>query len=164
MTTLYEITDKHKELAALADESEDMAQAVADTMDSIEGEFEDKALSLIAVVNNIGGDIPAIDDAIKRLTARKKTIENKQKSMKEYLRTNMEASGINKINCPLFTITLAKGRDIVSVNDENAIPAEYMNYKTSASPMKKEILADLKDGKEIDGVTLIKSENSIRIK
>jgi len=164
MTTLYEITDKHKELALLAEENEDMAQAVSDTMDAIEGEFEEKALSLIAVVNNIGGDIPAIDEAIKRLTDRKKVIINKQKSMKNYLKTNMEASGINQIKCPLFTITLAKGRDTVEIIDADKIPADYLNIKTSMTPMKNEILAALKDGQEIEGAKLTKSEKTIRIK
>ena len=164
MTTLYEITDKHRELMALAEESEDMSQAVADTMESIEGEFEEKALSLMAVMENIGGDIPAIDEMINRLTVRKKTILNKQENMKEYLRINMEASGINKISCPLFTITLAKGRDIVQIDNEDKIPADYLNIKTSITPMKTEILAALKAGEKIEGVTLTKSKTSIRIK
>jgi len=164
MTTLYEITEKHRELLKLADENEDMAQAVKDTMNLVDGEFNEKALSLVNVMKNIGAGIPSIDAEIARLTARKKTIENNQKHMTAYLQTNMEASGISKIECPLFTITLAKGRDIVSVDNENAIPAEYMNYKTSASPMKKEILAALKGGEVIEGVSIIKSANSIRIK
>jgi len=163
-TPLYEITAKHRDLALLGEESEDMAQAVADTMELIEGEFEDKALSLVNAMKNMGAGVPSIDAEIARLTARKKPIENNQKHMAKYLQTNMEASGISKIECPLFTITLAKGRDIVSVDDEGAIPAEYMNYKTSASPMKKEILSALKEGESIEGVSLIKSKNSIRIK
>ena len=161
---LYEITAKHRELALLGEENEDMAQAVADTMEMVEGEFEDKAISLINVMKNLGAGIPSIDAEIARLIARKKTIENNQAHMTKYLQTNMEASGISKIECPLFTITLAKGRDIVQVDDADKIPAEYMNYKTSASPMKKEILAALKEGEKIDGASLVKSSNSIRIK
>jgi len=164
MTALHQITDKHRELLALAEESDDMAQAVADTMESIEGEFEEKALSLMAVAGNMDGDVSAIDNEIARLAARKKSIQNRQESMKEYLRMNMEASGINKITCPLFTITLAKGRDIVQINDADKIPADYLNIKTSMTPMKKEILAALKAGEEIEGASLTKSKNSIRIK
>lgn len=164
MASLHEITDKHRELMTLAETDEDMAQAVADTMESIEGEFEDKALSLMAVMDNIGESIPAIDAEIARLTARKKTIVNKQESMKNYLKMNMEASGIKKITCPLFTITLAKGRDIVQIDDVDKIPADYLNIKTSYAPMKKEILAALKEGEIIEGATLTKSENTIRIK
>lgn len=161
---LYEITAKHRELALLGEENEDMAQAVADTMEMVEGEFEDKAISLINVMKNIGLGIPSIDAEIARLTARKKTIENNQAHMTKYLQTNMEASSITKIECPLFTITLAKGRDIVQIDDADKIPADYLNIKTSMTPIKKEILAALKEGKEIEGATLTKSANSIRIK
>ena len=141
-----------------------MAQAVADTMESIEGEFEEKALSLISVVSNMDNDVSAIKTEIERLTNRKKAIENRQKSMKDYLKTNMEASGISKIKCPLFTITLAKGRDIVQIDDLDKIPTDYIDIKTSMTPIKKEILAALKEGEKIGGVSLVKSGNSIRIK
>lgn len=164
MTALHQITDKHRELSELAEIDENMAQAVADTMESIEGEFEEKALSLMSVVANIGGDIPSIDIEIARLISRKKMIESKQESMRNYLKTNMEASGINKIKCPLFTITLARGRDIVQIDNADKIPADYLNIKTSMTPMKKEILTALKEGIEIEGASLTKSENSIRIK
>jgi len=164
MTALHQITDKHRELMELAETSEDMAQAVADTMESIEGEFEEKALSLMSVVSNMDGDVLAINVEIERLTSRKKAVENRQASMKNYLKMNMEASNINKITCQLFTITLAKGRDIVQIDDLNKIPADYLNIKTSYTPMKKEILAALKEGEKIEGASLVKSDNSIRIK
>lgn len=164
MTALHEITDKHMELAKLADTDEDMAQAVADTMESIEGEFEDKALSLISVVSNMENDVSAISAEIERLTKRKKTITNRQEYMREYLRVNMEAAGINKISCPLFTITLANGRDIVQINDADKIPSDYLDIKTSMTPMKKEIYAALKNGDKVEGASLCKSNTSLRIK
>ena len=161
---LYEITKQHIELAKLAEESDDMALAVADTFESIEGDFESKSISLIHVVKNMEADVVAIDTEIKRLTERKKTITNRQDSMREYLRINMQAAEISKITCPLFTITLAKGRDMVQIDDVEKIPTDYLNIKTSVVPMKKEILADLKTGKEIPGTLLIKSKTSLRIK
>jgi len=164
MSTLHEITDKHRDLIALSEESEDMAQAVADTMEAIEGEFEGKALSLMSVVSNMGADVLAIKSEIERLNGRKKAIENRQASMKEYLKMNMEASGINKIKCPLFTITLAKGRDIVRIDDIDKLPTDYLDIKTVITPMKREILAALKAGEIFDGASLVKSSNSIRIK
>ncbi len=77
MKPLYRITEDHKELLALADENEDMAQAVADTMELIEGDFNEKAISLILVVNTLGSDVEIIKNEIARLSERKKIIENK---------------------------------------------------------------------------------------
>jgi SMC interacting uncharacterized protein involved in chromosome segregation len=164
MSALHEITSNHKELMKMVDNDELSIEDVADTMDMIEGEFNDKAMSLVAVKDNMETDVTAIDAEIKRLTARKKGIKNRQASMIEYLRSNMEALKITNIKCPLFSITLAKGRDIVQIDDESKIHTDYLNIKTSTIPMKKEILATLKAGKKVDGASLAKSKTSIRIK
>lgn len=161
---LYELTEAHLDLARLAEENEDMAQSVADTMEGIEGEFEDKAVSLIHVVNNMDGDIEKISAEIKRLTDRQKVMKNRQGNMREYLRSNMEASGITKIQCPLFTITLAKGKDMVQIDDADALPTDYVDFKTISTPIKADILSALKAGEDVAGASLVKSKTSLRIK
>jgi len=162
---LYELTEQHRELAVLAESDEgDLSEALADTFEALEGEFNDKAISVIHVVKNMDADGDAIDNEIKRLQARKKSVQNKQNWMREYLRSNMEASGISKIECPIFTIALAKGRDIVEITDEGKIDAEYLNIKTSVTPIKADILKALKEGKEVSGCRLSKSNSSLRIK
>ncbi len=164
MKPLYEITQDHKELLKLADENDDMASAVANTMELIEGDFNDKAVSLIHVVNNMGSDVETIKTEIIRLSARKKAIENKQEAMKDYLQINMEESGIKKITCPIFTITLKNGRDIVQIDDEESIPSDFLDIKTIMTPMKKEILAALKSGEDVAGASIVKSKKTISIK
>ena len=115
---LYEITDDYRQLLELAEDgADDMAEAIADTFEMIEGEFNDKAIATVKVATNMNGDIEAVGAEIKRLQARKKTLENRRDSLKEYLRRNMENAGITKIECPLFSITLGKGSAIVNVND-----------------------------------------------
>lgn len=161
---LYELTEQHRDLQELAEgDNDDLQTALADTMEAIEGEFNDKAVSLISVVKNMDLDIDSINTVIKKLQERKKTIENKQNSMREYLRLNMESSGISKISCPLFSITLGKGRDAVQIDDESKIPADYLNIKTSTSPMKADILKALNDGQDVPGCSIGKSKSSLRI-
>lgn len=162
---LYELTEEHKQLQALADEGNpDLSQAIADTFEGIEGEFNDKAQSLITVVNNMSSDTNAIDAEIKRLQERKKTIQNRQQSMRDYLRYNMELTGIGNIKCPLFSITLAKGRDIAVITDEDSIPVDYVEMEMVKKINKAELLKALKSGEVIPGAELSKSKNSLRIK
>ncbi len=161
---LYELTEQHKELAALVESGELTEDMIADTMEGIEGEFNDKAIALVKVAENMDADTTALDQMIKQLQDRKKVIENKQKSLKDYLRMNMEASEITKIECPYFTITLAQGRDMVEVMDVEKIPLDYIDFKTERRPNKKDLLAALKDGKDIPGVTLTKTQKSLRFK
>lgn len=162
---LHEIAKEYREVAALADsDDEGMAQAVIDTLEAVGGAFEEKAQTLVRITLNRQADIDALDNEIKRLQARKQTILNAEASFKEYLRTNMEATGISKISCPLFTITLAKGREVAVIDDADQLPDELMRVKTDIAPDKLAIAAKLKAGEEVPGARLERGQSSIRIK
>ena len=163
MTALYKITESLQELAELS-EVPDMAQAVADTLEAFEGEFEDKAVSITHYIRNLDSDVEAIDNEVKRLNERKKALKNKQESIKNYLRENMEATGVKKIECPLFSISCVAGRDVVHITDEAALPDDYVEVKSEVKPVKAEILKALKEGVEVPGASITKSKSSIRIK
>lgn len=165
MSHLYELTGQFKELAILADGAdEDMAVAVRDTMEAIEGEFQEKGKAIAMIALNIDGDLEAIQSQIDRLTERKRVITNRKNSLKEYLRENMDASGITKITHPLFTITCGKGRPSVVIDNEADIPDEYMSVKTTMSPDKTAISAAIKAGLEVPGAHSEIGKSSISIK
>jgi hypothetical protein len=165
MTALYEISKQYQELADLADAGdEDLAVAVRDTMEGIEGEFQEKGKALAMVTLNMDGDLEAIQSQIDRLTERKRILQNRKDSLKEYLRTNMEAANITKIAHPLFTITLGKGKPVVVIDEESAIPDEFMNTKVTTTPSKVDIARAIKEGKEVPGAHSEIGKSSISIK
>lgn len=165
MSHLYELTGQFKELTELMEGAdEDMAIAVRDTMGAIEAEFNDKALAVSRVILNMDGDIEAVDAEIERLQERKRLMSNRKGQIINYLRENMEASGITKISCPLFTITLAKGRESVIVDDEKALPDALMRATSKVEPDKKAIGDLLKSGKDVKGARLERGQSSVRIK
>lgn len=165
MTQLYHITEQYKELAALAESAdEDLAVALRDTMEGIEGEFQEKGKAIAMVALNIDGDLEAIQSQIDRLTERKRIITNRRESLKEYLRTNMEASGITKITHPLFTITCGKGKPIVVIDDEQALPDDFVSVKVTSAPDKAAIAKAIKDGIEVPGAHTEIGKSSISIK
>lgn len=158
---LHELTGQFLELA----NNEDLpVDAIKDTLEAIEGSIHEKAVSLVGWALDMDGDIAKIDAEIDRLSARKKSIANRKESLIDYLRNNMEATGIKKIKCPLFSITLVEGRDSVAISNEDAIPQEYLNVKTTITPDKVAIAKALKDGVEIAGASLQKGKSSIRFK
>lgn len=165
MSKLYELTGQFRELSALAENAdEDMAVAVRDTMGAIEAEFKDKALAVSHIILNFEADVSALDAEIDRLQERKRLVTNRQGQIKDYLRENMQAAEITKISCPLFTITLAKGRETVVVDDESALPDDLVTVKTDVKPDKAAIAAKLKAGNEVPGARLERSQSTIRIK
>ena len=164
---LRELTGQYLELSNMATdlESDLTPELIADTLSSIQGDFKEKALSVTHVIADMDCNIDVIDVEIQRLQSRKKVLQNSNDRIREYLKSNMIASEITKITCPLFTITLAKGRDVVSIDNEDEIDNKYMTVKTSISPDKLEILKALKDDPDsVKGASLAKTEPSLRIK
>ncbi|MDD1011557.1 siphovirus Gp157 family protein [Pseudomonas shahriarae] len=146
MTELYALTRQMAELAALADtDDEGLRQAIQDTMDGIKGEFEMKADSIVMLRRNIEGDIDAIDKEVDRLNELKRIKKNTVGQLGDFLRRNMEAANIKSIRRPLFTITLALSPEKVIVDNEQAVPDEFVSLKSVITPDKKIIAARLKE-------------------
>lgn len=149
MTRLYALTGQMAELAAMADtDDEGLRQAIQDTMDGIKGEFEVKADSIVMLRRNIEGDIDAIDKEVDRLNELKRIKKNTVGQLSDFLRQNMEAADIKSIKQPLFTITLALSPEKVIVDDEKAVPDEFVSVATVIAPDKKSIAARLKEIRE----------------
>ncbi|WP_280042039.1 siphovirus Gp157 family protein [Pseudomonas sp. Hg5Tf] len=149
MTQLYALTGQMAELAALADtDDEGLKQAIQDTMESIQGEFEVKADNIVMLRRNIEGDIGAIDAEIDRLNELKRIKKNSVTQIGEYLRRNMEAANIKSIKRPLFTITLAIAPEKVIVDKPDDLPDDLVAVKVSQDPDKKAIAAKLKEIRE----------------
>jgi hypothetical protein len=158
MTKLYELTDQYRGLMNLDVEPD----VLADTLEGISGEIQIKAENLLSVISNMGSDADAIDAEIKRLTARKKTISNRQEWLREYLRSNMETSGIDKITCPLFTITLRKATDVVFIEDVDLLPKRFQ--KITITPDKTAIKAALKLDIEVPGARMVEGKRGLMIR
>lgn len=161
MTSLYQISKDYQAVA----EMEDMApEAIRDTLEAIGGEFEDKAVNLIKHTFNVKGDVAQIDAEIDRLKNIKRMKSSVIENLHDYLKVNMTACGITKIEHPLFKITLIKPRKMVNITDDHAIPDEYTDVETVIKPKKAEILKDLKEGKTIPGAEMVDSEPGLMIK
>lgn len=151
MATLYELTGKYHQLLDLAEDTD--PTLFNDTMDSITDAIEDKAVGYAKVRKEIVGDINKIDDELKILKSRKKSLVRSQEHLETTLGNAMAELGIDKIKTPLVTVKVAKTPKYdVNVNKDE-LPASY--YRQKEEPDKPRIKEDLKNGKEIKGATLI---------
>lgn len=157
---LYELTGALADLSSMDLDDE----AVKTSLECIQVDFNDKAVAIIKLSENMSADTSAIDAEIKRLQERKKAIENRRKSLREYLLHNMQAANIPKIECPLFTATLRKGVESAEVTDLSLIPNEFVTVDVVTTPNKKAIKEALLSGKEVPGATLKRGETTIVIK
>jgi len=141
-----------------------MLVAIADTMEGIEAQFQEKAQAIVATAFNVESGIDAIDAQIKRLQERKLTIKAKSEWLRNYLKKNMEASGISKIDCPLFSITLSAPSKQVEIENESLLPDEFVSVKTDVKPDKAALAKALKKGVEVPGALLVDGARRLTIR
>ena len=154
---LYEISQSYNSLLDADLEGPEFEKALK----VIDDAFDLKAENLAKLIRSIKGDIEAIKLEEKRLEAKRKTYENKIKSIEEYLFNNLQMTDKKKVQTPLFTIAIQKNPAKLVVKNEEKIPDKY--FKTIRQLDKASLKEDIKEGLEVDYAELVQTE-SLRIR
>ena len=80
--TLHELTEEFQQLLALAEDPETDEQILADTMEGLEGEIEQKADNYAIIIQELQSEAYKVKAEIDRLQLRKKSLENNIQRMK----------------------------------------------------------------------------------
>ena len=164
MSSLYELTSEFQALADMeAGNDEDFAAALDETLSAQGQQLEDKIEATIIVSRQLEADAEACKAEAKRLTDRAKAFERNADACRERVLWAMEATSRDKIKRPLFTITRAKPRPVLAIDDESLIPSDYVVEKVTRSPDKKALLDALKSGEKLPGVHVGESKPSLRV-
>lgn len=126
MNTLYELTNEYLQLLEMAEDPDVDPETLADTMEAIGGEIEDKADGYARVMKQIEANAAGIKSEIDRLTARKTSMENNIKRMKESLQAAMEATGKKKFKTALFSFNIQKNPTSLKIDDPDAVPESFL--------------------------------------
>ncbi len=155
---LYQLTGKY---LALMDQLASMdldPQTVADTIEAsgITDEIAVKAQGVEMIARTLEAHNPAIDAEIERLQALKKQRANAAAYLRKYLLINMQATGIQKIETPLFKLSVRENPPAVEIYEPGLIPAEYMKQPEPPPPApdKAAIRDAMKAGAEVPGCRL----------
>lgn len=157
---LYEISEQLRQLSEM---DEIPPEQLQDTLDMISDDFRVKAENVAIVIREIEAQSAALKAEADRMTDKKRALDSKVESLKDYLRFNMEATGIVKVNGKLLSITLGAPSEIV-VAPENALdlPDEFQNHTISAN--KAMIKSALKSGQEVKGCAIMNGKAKLTIK
>ena len=130
--SLYTLSNDYKNaFEFLNDPDHDLtAEEINDSLSSIELDVKDKAINVAKFLRNIEATAEAIKTAEGEMMQRRKALEIRAKKLKDYLKNNMEATGITKIECPYFKLSIAKNPAALDLFDTDAIPAEYKRTET----------------------------------
>lgn len=163
--TIYEITSDYLQLMQMMEDPDLDPQTLADTMEGIEGELEDKADNYARVMKNMEADLNGIKAEIDRLSTRKKTIENNIKRMNEALQFSMETTGKTKFKTELFSFGIRKNAPAVVMDEpyiEN-IPERFLKY-SDPTINRSAIKEAIQSGEDLEGLAHLEQSTSLSIR
>ena len=160
MAHLYEIVQHRAEFERLAESGELDPQLVLDTLESLDGELNDKAVSVAQFTRNLDATAQAVREAGKAMLDRAARLEKRSQSIRDYLLFQMQFAQITKIECPWFVIQVKKNPAAVVIEDEASIPAEFKVQPEPPPPRpdKAKIRDALKAGEDVPGARLVQSD------
>ena len=154
---LYELTQNYMNLQALLEDETISQDLIEAAMKEVGEDIEEKAQNYAVIMKNLEAEADALEKEEKRLAARKSSLRNRNKILKDNLENSMKAIGKTKFKTNLFSFNISKNPSSVNIYDENLIPDQYIVYTKSVA--KKAMLDDIKQGVIIPGVSLKQTES-----
>jgi len=167
MTTpsLFTLTNQYLQLADKLAAGDFDAETVADTIEAsgLTDDIAQKAQNLEYVARSAETYLPAIDAEIARLTALKAHRVKVAQGLRDYLMNSMQRMQIERIECPMFAISIRSNPPSVDVFDQQQLPIDYMvsPERPPDRPDKALIKEALKAGHEIPGARLTQSQRLV---
>jgi hypothetical protein len=162
--TLYDLTDSYRNLWEMVD-GDDTDLAMIDTaLKTVEDAIETKAGNIAIFIRNLDSESKLIKEEEERLKSRRQAIENKRDRIKEWLKSNMELAGIDKLKTNTHTISIQNNPSAVQIINEEKIPGKFLTLVPEHYEVrKKDVLDALKQGEEVPGAELSRGR-SLRIR
>lgn len=162
--TLYQISDEYKFLLddLYNHDTGEIDENVMARLNNLADSAQDKCINITKVFKEFEKEYKAVEEERKRMAKREKAFKNQIDRLKNYLKTNMEACDITKIECPQFVISLQKNPPSVEPYDKSVIPDEYkkITVEYDIQKMKYDMMTN---GVVIPGARLVQG-NSVRIR
>lgn len=161
--SLYEISaDFLKALDGLEVDEETGEITNFDAVEALNAQFEDKAESVACYIKNLTAFVDDLKTEEAAMAARRKTAERRVDSVKKYLTSCMESVGKDKVETAKARISFRKSVQ-VQIEDEAALPADYVTTTVTKNPDKTAIKKAIQGGQDVTGASLIEKRN-IQIK
>lgn len=162
MSNLYQLTNNYETvLNMLYDEDVD-EQMILDTLESIEGEIEDKADGYAKIIKELEAKRDARKTEAKRLNDSASVFDNRIKNLKQNLFKTMKQTGKTKFATDLFSFNIAKNGGKQALTIDGKVPKEYT--KTIIENDTDKIRQALEEGKNLPFAHLEPRGESLRIK
>lgn len=166
---LFDIGNEYKALYDLAETLDfdengvivDNSLELAELFGNIETELHDKLTNTQYIIKELEVSEQALKDEAKRLTEKAKVLANRQKRLKDLIKTVLIATGETKVKTDKFSFNVTT-RESYNYDNVNmfALDDEFKRVKEEID--KTKLKAYIKAGGEIEGVA-ITEETSLTV-
>lgn len=159
---LFELKQEYQLAATQLQDMDLDEQTLIDTLESMAGDLEVKATNTIMVSRNMRVLVPAIKEAAKAMLDRAKAIEARADYLDKRVFDTMIETGISKIECAHFKLSLQDNPPSVEVFDALQIPDAYMREVPATFQVDKTLIKmAIKDGYDVPGAKLVHSKRLV---
>ena len=162
MNILYELKENWRQVSNMLYEEEIDEQCILDTLESIEGEIEDKADNYAKIIKELEAKRDARKNEAKRLNDSAITFDNRIKSLKQNLFNTMKETGKTKFATNLFAFNIVKNGGKQAIEIDGEVPEQYT--KTIIENDTDKIRQALENGENLPFAHLKARGESLRIK
>lgn len=143
---LYAVTSRYQAaLDELLDDDELPLEAITDTLEALEGEWEDKAKSVAGAILNLRASAQARRAAAARILETARTEETRAERLTDYLAKAMQALNRTRLDTPEWTARFKRCPPRVVVDDEAAVPEEFITREVTLKIDKRALREALKE-------------------
>ncbi len=139
MIALFQIAAEYAAAAAAMADADMDEQTIADTLESMAGDVEAKAVAVASVIKNIEAEANAIKEAIAAMQARQKAAEARADRLRDYLMGALEQCGIKRVSCPHFAIAVKAKPASVVIDDATLLPFWFLTVPPIPEPQPNKI-------------------------
>lgn len=164
MANIYEFLAGFNALWSLIEDETVDDAVIEDCFTNMTDDLKDKLENCCKYLKNVDSDIAGLDEEIKRLQAKKKSLKNGKDRLKKLMFDAQMACGEKKLQCGTFTTSIQKNPpklvlDVESVYD---VPEEFLKY-AEPEVKSKDALDAIKSGAEFNWCHAVQ-EDSLRIR
>lgn len=165
MPSLYEINETRKSFLDQIASGEIPEEAISDTLEALDGEFNDKADDTACYIKQLLSDAQAIKTEADNLTERAAAKKHKADRLMDYLYQQFKDRGKDKLETARNILKIRKNPPSVQIDDEDAFigwaqSSKETNLLTIHDPTvnKTAVKNALKAGEEIPHAQLVSGE------
>ena len=164
---LYEVNKQFEEFADAVERGDVPEEAIADTLESINAEFDEAVDCIACLIKDFEAEAEAIREEAKRLDERAAVKMKRAKRMKQYLQDSLLRRGFRHLETSRHSISFRKSK-AVEVDDPDSFIQWAQDHArddllTYADPTlnKAAIKEAIESGAEIAGASIVERQNMI---